>query len=234
MRREWAEILVGSVGDGLHHVAEVIPRLVAAATLVLLGWLVAMLARRVMARLFRALDFDTRCARWGLTGALRLRGLRLAPSEILSRLVYWMLFVVALLMAVEALQMPGTAGTVAAAVGFLPSVLVAVFVMAGGWILAQFLAQAAIIAAVNAQVPGAPLVAAAVRWLVLVFAGAIALTQLGIAREMVFLGFGIAFGGVVLALALAFGLGARDLARQALERHLQREAERESDHLSHV
>jgi hypothetical protein len=234
MPREWAEILVSSVRDGLHGLAELVPRLTAAATFVLLGWLVATLARRVTTRLLRALDFDTFCARFGLTGALRLRGLRRPPSEVVSRLAYWTLFVVALLMAVEALQMPGTAGAVAVVVGFLLSVWVAVLVMGGGWILAQFLAQAAIIAAVNAQVPGAAPVAAAVRWLVLVFAGAVALTQLGIAREMVLLGFGIAFGGAVLALALAFGLGARDLARQALERHRQRVAERESDHLSHV
>jgi hypothetical protein len=148
--------------------------------------------------------------------------------------VFWTLLLVASLMAIEALQMPGTAGSVAAVVGFLPRILVAVLVVAGGWILAHFLAQAAIITAVNAQVPGAPLVAAAVRWLVLVFAGAVALTQLGIAREMVLLGFGIAFGGLVLALALAFGLGARDLARQALERHLTHDVAREPDHLSHV
>jgi hypothetical protein len=225
---------MSSVRDGFHHLADLVPRLLAAVTLVLLGWLLAALARRVTARLLRALDFDARCARWGLTGALRLRGLRSPPSDVVSRLVFWTLVLIASLMAIEALQMPGTAGAVAVVVGFLPSVLVAVLVMAGGWILAHFLAQAAIIAAVNAQVPGAPLVAAAVRWLVFAFAGAVALTQLGIAREMVLLGFGIAFGGLVLALALAFGLGARDLARQALEHHLQRDATRESDHLSHV
>jgi len=106
--------------------------------------------------------------------------------------------------------------------------------MAGGWILAHFLAQAALIGAVNAQVAGAPLVAAAVRWLVLVFAGAVALTQLGIAREMVLLAFGIAFGGMVLALSLAFGLGARNLAQQVLEGWLRRGEDREADRISHV
>jgi hypothetical protein len=234
MRRQWAEILVGSVRDGLVDLAALAPRVLAAMTIVLVGWLVAALARRVTGRLLRALDFDGGCARWGLSAALRLRGLRHPPSEVVTRLVFWTLLLVASLMAIEALQMPGTAGSVAAVVGFLPRILVAVLVVAGGWILAHFLAQAAIITAVNAQVPGVPLVAAAVRWLILVFAGAVALTQLGIAREMVLLGFGIAFGGLVLALALAFGLGARDLARQALERHLTRDAAREPDHLSHV
>ena len=66
-----------------------------------------------------------------------------------------------------------------------------------------------LIAAVNAQVAGATLLATVVRWLVLTVAGAVALTEVGVAREMVLLVFGIAFGGAVLALSLAFGLGAR-------------------------
>ena len=108
---------------------------------------------------------------------------------------------------------------------FLPHVIVAVLVVVGGWMLAQFLAQAVLIAAVNAQVASASLLAAAARWLVLTVAGAVALTELGVAREMVLLVFGIAFGGAVLALSLAFGLGARELARQALESYLRRARE---------
>jgi len=79
----------------------------------------------------------------------------------------------------------------------------------------------------------APLIAGAVRWLVLIFAGAAALTQLGIAREMVLLTFGIAFAGTVLALALAFGLGGKDLAREILESRLRKQ-DRDDDHLTHV
>jgi hypothetical protein len=94
-------------------------------------------------------------------------------------------------------------------------------------VLANFLSQAALIGAVNAQVAGAPLIAAAVRWLVLVFGGAAALTQLGIAREMVLLAFGIAFGGSVLALALAFGLGGTEVAREILESRLRKKDESE-------
>ena len=100
--------------------------------------------------------------------------------------------------------------------------------------LAQFLAQAVLIAAVNAQVAGASLLAAAVRWLVLTVAAAVALTELGVAREMVLLVFGIAFGGAVLALSLAFGLGARELAREALESYLGREREDRGEPVSHV
>jgi hypoxanthine phosphoribosyltransferase len=120
------------------------------------------------------------------------------------------------------------------ALTFLPHVIVAVLVVVGGWMLAQFLAQAVLITAVNAQVAGASLLAAAARWLVLTVAAAVALTELGVAREMVLLVFGIAFGGAVLALSLAFGLGARELARQALESYLSRAREDHGEPVSHV
>ena len=148
--------------------------------------------------------------------------------------MYWAILLVGLLMAVDALDMPGTRGAVGVLLAFLPHVIVAVLVVVGGWMLAQFLAQAVLIAAVNAQVAGASLLAAAVRWLVLTVAGAVALTELGVAREMVLLVFGIAFGGAVLALSLAFGLGARELARQALESYLRRAREEGGEPVSHV
>ena len=234
MQQQWSDIVLDAIRDVGHRILFVTPRLLAALTLILLGWIVAALVRRVTIRVLAAADLDVRCARWGLTGVLGRGGHRPSPTELLGRLVYWAIFLVGLLMAVEALEMPGTRGAVGAVLAFLPHVIVAVLVVVGGWMLAQFLAQAVLIAAVNAQVAGASLLATAVRWLVLTVAAAVALTELGVAREMVLLVFGIAFGGAVLALSLAFGLGARELARQALESYLTRARQDRGEPVSHV
>jgi hypothetical protein len=211
----------------------VAPRLLALLTLALVGWVIAAITRRVTVRLLRAADCDARCGRWGLTASLVRSGIRQPPSALVGRIIFWMIFLVGLLMGIEALEMPATAGMVGLALHFLPNLIVAGLVMVIGWLLANFLGQAALIGAVNAQVAGAPLIAGAVRWLVLVFAGAAALTQLGIAREMVLLAFGIAFGGTMLALALAFGLGGKDLAREILESRLRKQDE-DRDSATHV
>jgi hypothetical protein len=234
MQQQWSDIVLDAMRDVGQRLLFVTPRLLAALTLILLGWVAAALVRRITTRVLGAADLDVRCARWGLTGVLGRGGHRPSPTELLGRLVYWAIFLVGLLMAVEALEMPGTAGAVGVMLAFLPHVIVAVLVVVGGWMLAQFLAQAVLIAAVNAQVAGASLLAAAGRWLVLTVAGAVALTELGVAREMVLLVFGIAFGGAVLALSLAFGLGARELARQALESYLRRAREDSGEPVSHV
>ena len=234
MQQQWSDIVLDAVRDVGQRLLFATPRLLAALFFILLGLTVAALVRRVTIRVLAAADLDVRCARWGLTGVFGRGGHRASFTELLGRLVYWAIFLVALLMAVDALGMPGTAGAVGALLTFLPHVIVAVLVVVGGWILAQFLAQGVLITAVNAQVTGASLLAAAVLWLVLTVAAAVALTELGVAREMVLLVFGIAFGGAVLALSLAFGLGARELARHALESYLSRARENGGEPVSHV
>ena len=233
MSTTWVEILMSSFREEVQRVTLVAPRLAACLTLILLGWILAAVLRRLTLQLLAGVDLDARCARWGLSGSLRRGGIRDAPSALLGRLVFWLILVMALLTAVEVLEVPATAGLVGLALHFLPNLIVAGLVMVIGWLLANFLGQDALIGAVNAQVTGAPLIAGAVRWLVLVFAGAAALTQLGIAREMVLLAFGIAFGGTVLALALAFGLGGKDLAREILESRLRKQEE-DRDSVTHL
>ena len=233
MREAWTDILMTSLREVAHRLALVAPRLLATVTLILVGWVMAAVARRLTVRILQAADLDGRCRRWGLTATLSRSGVRQPPTMLVGRLIFWTLFLVALLMGIEALEMPATAGLVAVVLRFLPNLIVAVLVMAIGWLLANFLGQAALIGAVNAQVAGAPLIAGAVRWLVLVFAGGAALTQLGIAREMVLLAFGIAFGGTVLALALAFGLGGKELAREILESRLRKQDE-DRDPMTHL
>lgn len=234
MRDAWTEILVDSFREVAHRLAAVAPRVLAAVTLVLMGWLAAAIVRGLARHALRALDLDARCVRWGLATTLARAGIRRSPSEMAARVVFWILFVVGLLMGIEALEVPATAGLVSLAMSVLPNLLVAGIVLLLGWLLAHFLAQAVLIFVVNAQVGGGPVIAGVVRWLVVVFAAAVALTQIGIGREMVLLVFGIGLGGLVLALALAFGLGARDLARQALESWLRDSPREEPDRVSHV
>lgn len=233
MREAWSEALVTSFREVMNRLSHIAPRVLAMLTLILLGWAVAGVVSRLAVRLSRVVDLDARCARWGLTSGLARSGLAQLPSLAVGRLIFWTIFCVALLMGIEALEMPATAGLVAGVIRFLPNLVIATLVWTAGWLLANFMAQAVLIAAVNAQIAFAPLIAGAMRWLVLIFAGAAVLTQLGIAREMVLLTFGIAFGGTVLALALAFGLGGKELAREILESRLRKEKQND-DHVTHI
>jgi hypothetical protein len=93
-------------------------------------------------------------------------------------------------------------------------------IVISGYLLSNFVGQAVLITAVNAGLPPARTVAALSRWGVQLVAAAMALEQLGIAQNIVVVGFGITLGGMVLAAAIAFGLGAKDLAKSFLEQRL--------------
>ena len=104
-------------------------------------------------------------------------------------------------------------------------------------ILANFFGRATLIAAVNAQIDKASLLARAVRLGFVLFSLAMAFEQLGIATAVIVAAFSIAFGGVVLAMAIAFGLGGRDAAREIIQRRLRRaeeETESKEEDVSHL
>jgi hypothetical protein len=118
---------------------------------------------------------------------------------------------------------------------YIPHLLMAMLILVAGFLLSNFVSQAVLIAAVNAGLPPARGVAAASRWGVQLIAVAMALEQLGIASNIVAVGFGITLGGVVFAAAIAFGLGAKDLAKEFLENRLShRSRTRAPDDLRHL
>jgi hypothetical protein len=95
-----------------------------------------------------------------------------------------------------------------------------------GVLIARFLARSVLISAVNAQLQYARFLSLGVKWLVLVLTAAMVLEHLEIGGSIVELAFGILFGGIVLTLSLAVGLGSRDLVTRSLERGVERAADR--------
>jgi hypothetical protein len=117
---------------------------------------------------------------------------------------------------------------------YVPHVLAALLILVVGAILAQFLSRAVLIGAVNMQIQSARALSVFVRWVLLIIAASMALEQLGIGRQILVLAFGILFGGIVLAAALAVGLGSQDAVRRALERKAREPAEPPATPLDHV
>ncbi len=218
----------GDVWSGLLQVRErllaVIPGLLVLMTLLAVGLALGWLARVMVSRVGRATGVDGLFERWGVAPSLRRSGILRQPSDVLGLVCFWAIFILFASVGVDGLALPGAPGATALLVAFLPPLFAAALILLVGWLVANFLSQGVLIAAVNARLPEARLLARGVHWGVLLFAAATALTHLGIGKEMVLVVFGLTFGGIVFALALAFGLGGRHLARDILERRLRREA----------
>jgi hypothetical protein len=231
----WRELVLSALHNLGLTLAAVVPSVLAMLTLLGLGCLLGWIGGAVVARLASAVRLDERAQSWGLTGALGRGGIGRPPSHVLRSLVFWGTFVVFATMSIEALALPGVPGATGLLMRFLTRALTAVLVLTVGVLTANFLSHGVLVGAVNAGLPEARVLARATRWGVLLFAVATALTELGIGRDMVLIAFGITFGGLVLAFALAFGIGGRALAHRVLERRFGGEREpAPDDTLSHL
>jgi hypothetical protein len=228
----------GDVWSGLLQVRErllaIIPGLLVLATLLAVGVVLGWLVRLLVSRLSRAVGIDRLFERWGLAPSLRRSGIVRLPSDVLGLVCFWAIFILFASVGVDGLALPGAPGATALLVSFLPPLFAAALILLVGWLVANFLSQGVLIAAVNARLPEARMLARGVYWSVLLFAVATALTHLGIGKEMVVVAFGITFGGLVFAVALAFGLGGRNVARHILERRLHRSAPPPQERISHL
>ena len=217
----WGDLVWAALADLKTRLVLVMPGILAMLTLAVVGLAGAWIAARVTRRVAQTVAFDRRAESWGLVTQLGRAGVRRTPSQVFGLVVFWSIFVLFVTLAIDALAIPGTGRVTDFMFSWMPRVLGAALIMLVGWLVANFLGEGVLIAAVNAHVPEARLLARAIRWAVLLFAAATAITHLGIGKEMVLVAFGITFGGLVFALALAFGFGGRALARQILERHLR-------------
>jgi hypothetical protein len=226
------------VWSGLLQVRErllaVLPGLLVLLSLLIVGFILAWLARIGVSKIGRAVGIDRLLERWGVAPSLRRSGILRLPSDVLGLVCFWAIFILFASVGIDGLALPGAPGATALLVAFLPPLLAAALILLVGWLVANFLSQGVLIAAVNARLPEARLLARGVHWGVLLFAAATALTHLGIGKEMVLVAFGITLGGVVFAMALAFGLGGRQIARHILERRLRREAPPPQERITHL
>lgn len=228
-RGVWSTLV--DVGDRL---AAILPGVLTMVVLVLVGLVLGWLARALVTRVARAVGFDRATERWGLAASMRRAGILPTPAETLGILSSWAIFVLFASLGIDALADPGSRTGTAFLIAFLPPLFAAVLIVIVGWLIANFVGQGILIAAVNAGLPEARVLARAAHWAVLLFAIATALTHLGIGKEMVLVAFGITFGGLVLALALAFGLGGRSIAADLLNRRLRRDSPPDRERLTHL
>jgi hypothetical protein len=215
-------------------IAQLLPGILAfiAALLIflILAWIVAAVLRRVLL----AVKFDERVGRG--SGSIAELSPAHTPTVVVTRLAFWGFVLIGVLIGLSAFEATSAEPGIAAYIfPYVPRLVGAAILLFAGTVLARFLSRSMLITAVNLNLHYARLLATGVKWLVLVLTAAMVLDHLSIGGEIVDLAFGILFGGIVLALALAVGLGSRDLVSRSLEREASRsgESHQEEQRLHH-
>ena len=216
------------------HMLAVLPNVFAMGVLILGGLLVAWLSGLLLERFLRVIGLDHLSSRLGTTAVLLRAGIKTDPSRLIGQMLYWSVALFSFIAGLSALNLAPINQFAQSMLAYVPHLITAGVILLAGYVCSNFASQAILIAAVNAGLPPARLIANCSRWGLQLLAGAMALEQLGIAEHIVVVGFGITWGGLVLASAIAFGLGATDLAKDFLERRMiGRSRTSETDDLRH-
>ena len=141
-------------------------------------------------------------------------------SEVLSRSIFWISLLGFILVGISVLNIAGLQEQVSRFLHLLPEIVIAMVILFLGLIIANFFSRAALLAAVNAGYKSPKTLSWSIRFVIWILAITMALEELSVARETVIAAFSIVFGALMLGLAIAFGLGGQQMAREFLERNL--------------
>jgi Mechanosensitive ion channel, conserved TM helix len=236
MESRFGTAFVNALTEYFRTLAAALPGVLALIVIVGLGVGIGWLLSRVCGWILRVAGFDKFSYRTGFTSLLEKGNVRKQPSELVGSIVYWVLILASLLAGLQALHVEAVEKLSEGFLGYIPNLLLAIVTLVLGYLLMIFLGRTVLIAAVNARLKLASWLSAVVQIVIMLFAIAMAADELGIAGGVVTLAFSIVFGGLVLAVSLAFGLGARDIARDWLERHVTKDPgnEGKGDGFSHI
>lgn len=198
-----------------------LPALIGAIIIFVIGWIIARLVKVAVEKLLKLIRFDKATEKTGVQGFLEKGDIVKRPSEIIGILVYWFIMIMVITAALDALGIPIVSDLFNSIFLYIPSVVAAIIVLILGFLLGTLLSAIVKTAASNAGLKNAEGLGKLAFYAIVFFSAAIALIQLGIGDEIVASAFGIAFGAFALAMAIAFGLGGKDVAAEYLKRWLE-------------
>ncbi len=202
-------------------IAVFLPNLFFAIAIILLGWVICNVIKRVVVRVLKICQFDVLAERAGIKQILDRGGISQTASDILGLLVFWFLFLIAIVTTLETLNLSGATDTLHTIYLYIPKIVAALVTLILGLYFANFLESVTRTSCANAELEQAASIGRAAYIATAIFVVAGIFEILDIASEIVIWAFILVFGAVCLALALAFGLGGREVASRFLEKWLE-------------
>jgi hypothetical protein len=215
---DWGTAIVTSFATAMALVFAFIPKLLGFLVILVIGWLIATAISKAVTFLLRKVGFDRIATRIGLTRLEESMGMKMDAAAILGRIVYWFIFLIFLVPAVDALGLTTVSALLGQVIAYIPNVFVAIVVLFLGTLAATFVADLVRGATSSARVGNPNVFANIARYAILGFVALIALEQLQIAPALLNILFTAIVGSAALAFGLAFGLGGQQTAHRYLER----------------
>jgi mechanosensitive ion channel-like protein len=199
-----------------------LPRFLEMLLLVIVGGIIAYVLSAIVRSILRLARFDKLSEHTGAAHLLRRTALP-SPTEMVSRFVFWVAWVWFILVAVSVLPVPWLWPHISDFFVFLPRLIAAIFIVFFGLLGATFFSRAALLGGVNADMPSPRLISQTLRVMMILFVISLAFEFVGIGSRTVLIAFSLIFGALMLGLAIAFGLGGKELAKKYLEKRFARD-----------
>lgn len=232
MNTVFQKIIIEPFEKFFDRLVHFLPDILISAIIFISGIFLGLVLKSLLSRFFHAIKVDQFFERSGMGEMLRKSGVKEPFSLILSKLFFWITIISFSIISLRSLNIPAIEGILERFILYLPNIFVAVLILFLGYFLGNFVGRASLIAAVNAGFKLSGLIGKFVKLTIFLLTTTMALEQLGIGKETIVIAFAILFGGVILALAIAFGLGGRDIAKEYLEKKLK--GEEKKDDISHL
>ncbi len=219
---EIIEIIRASMNNFFVQFAEALPRILGAIVLLVIGWLIAKIVKWGIKRLLRAIKFENLTTRLGINNFLTRGGVKSTSSSLIASLFYWLIMLMVLVMFFNSLGLEIVSKLLNDVILFIPNIIVACILFVVGMYLADFVKTLVTTTLRGAESEYADIAGKLARAAVLFFTVSIVLTQLNIGTEIIQTIIQMTLGGLGLALAIAFGLGGKDWAKDMVDKYLRK------------
>jgi small-conductance mechanosensitive channel len=220
----WREILVRAFSELGANVAGFLPNLVGAALILGVGWIVSRGLEAVASRTLRTVGLDRAAARLGIAEVLERAEISLTFSQIVAKLLFWLVMLTFLLSSVETLGLTAVTTTIDRLIAFIPNVIGAALIGIGGLLLGRFTGTLVSSGAAAAEMATAPRLGYLAQLAVVALALILAAEQLGIDTAILVLPITVMLASAGLAIGLAFALGARPVITHILAGHFLKQS----------
>jgi Mechanosensitive ion channel, conserved TM helix len=212
------DMLMETTREFLHQTAAFLPKLLLALLVVAVGWLIAKAIRFAVERALRAVNFNVLTERAGTDNFLKQAGMRGDTTTLFGLLAFWLVILATLIIAFGGMGLTYIPDLLGRAVLFAPKLLIAMLIVVFGSYCARFVGNAVQNYCLDAQIPDADVLGGLVRYAIMLFVVMIALSQVEVGGDIVQRTFLVILAGLMLAIALAFGLGGKEWAASLLQR----------------
>lgn len=224
--------LDGPLAHLFNQFSAMFPRFVGALSVLVIGWLLARLVRKLLRRILGSVGIDGMAQRLNDIEIMQRSGMTVRPSAMIAQAVYYFLLLIFVIAATELLGAPAITQLESEALNYLPSLFTAILVLLLGVFVSDLIRGVVLLACQSLGIPSAKMIATAVFYFLLVTVVVSALAQAKVNTDFISANLTVIIGAAALAFAVGYGLASRDLVANYLAGHYNRNKVRLGDDVS--